>query len=158
MSGFNQVIVLGRLGNDPDIRYTQGGVAVASLSLATSRREKQQGSEDRVEVTTWHRVKAFGKQAEIIGEHVRKGDLLFVEGRLSYWEAQGERGKLQVAEIILEHFEFTGGGRRDSGGNEGGTSRSSTTRQQQAPRGAQRAPRPTQQQPQDDFTDDDIPF
>ena len=112
MSGFNQVILLGRLGNDPEVKYTQAGSAVCSLSIATSRRRKDDAGEWQ-EVTAWHRCKAFGKQAEVIGEHVKKGDLLFVEGRLDYWEAKSERGgKLMVAEVIVEHFEFGGGSRR----------------------------------------------
>lgn len=170
MSGFNQVILLGRLGNDPETKYTQGGTAVVSLSIATSRRRKD-GAGDWIEETAWHRVKAFGKQAEVIAEHCRKGDLLFVEGRLDYWEAKGERGKLMVAEVILEHFEFIGGGKRGGDGQQGQSSRSGgggASRGSSAPRGAQRpasrgpdrygdAPA-SSEGPSGDFLDDDIPF
>lgn len=158
MSGFNQVILLGRLGNEPETKYTQGGTAVVSLSIATSRRRKD-GAGDWVEETAWHRVKAFGKQAEVIAEHCRKGDLLFVEGRLDYWEAKGERGKLMVAEVILEHFEFAGGGGRSEGGRgerSGSSSRAPARGATRGPtsRGGQQAPA---REP-DDFVDDDIPF
>ncbi len=158
MSGFNQVILLGRLGNDPELKFTQGGTAVVGLSMATSRRQKDRDGEWQ-EVTSWHRIKAFGKQAEVIGEHCHKGDLLFVEGRLDYWEAEGKRGKLMVAEVILEHFEFAGGGGRSEGGR--GERSGSSSR---APaRGATRGPtsRGGSQAPArapDDFVDDDIPF
>ncbi len=156
MSGFNQVILLGRLGNDPETKYTQGGTAVVSLSLATSRRQKDRDGEWQ-ELTSWHRVKAFGKQAEVIAEHCHKGDLLFVEGRLDYWEAEGKRGKLMVGEVILEHFEFAGG-RRVGGGQLGSSRGGSAPRGSSAPRGAQRGPAPRQAPPMDDFPDDDIPF
>lgn len=161
MSGFNQVILLGRLGNDPELKYTQGGTAVVGLSMATSRRQKDRDGEWQ-EVTSWHRIKAFGKQAEVIGEHCKKGDLLFVEGRLDYWEAEGNRGgKLQVAEVILEHFEFAGGSRGGSEGRSGsssgygraparGATRGPTTRA-----GGAAAPAGGDGEP---FIDDDIPF
>lgn len=110
MSGFQQVIILGRLGNDPELKYTQGGSPVVNFSLATSRHRKD--GDERVEITSWHRCKAFGKQAELISDHARKGEVLFVEGRLEYWEAKGDKGgKLMVAEVVVEHFEFGGGGR-----------------------------------------------
>ena len=157
MAGFNQVILLGRLGQDVEIKYTQGGTAVVSLSMATSRRQKDRDGEWQ-EVTSWHRIKAFGKQAEVIGEHCHKGDLLFVEGRLDYWEAEGKRGKLMVAEVILEHFEFAGGRREGGGGQQGGSRGGSTQRGSSAPRGAQRGPSQRQAPPMDDFPDDDIPF
>lgn len=155
MSGFNQVILLGRLGNDPETKYTQGGTAVVSLSLATSRRQKDRDGEQQ-EITSWHRVKAFGRQAEVIAEHCHKGDLLFVEGRLDYWEAEGKRGKLMVAEIVLEHFEFAGGRRSEGGGQQ--SSRGPSTSRQPA-RGATRGPTTrTAPPPADDFVDEDIQF
>lgn len=160
MSGFNQVILLGRLGNDPELKWTQGGTAVVGLSMATSRRQKDRDGEWQ-ELTSWHRIKAFGKQAEVIGEHCKKGDLLFVEGRLDYWEAEGKRGKLMVAEIILEHFEFAGSPR---GSSEGGSSQRSGTTSRAPARGATRGPsnrggaQAPAQAPADDFVDDDIPF
>lgn len=160
MSGFNQVILLGRLGNDPELKYTQGGTAVVGLSMATSRRQKDREGEWQ-ELTSWHRIKAFGKQAEVIAEHCHKGDLLFVEGRLDYWEAEGKRGKLMVAEIILEHFEFGGSPR---GSSDGGRNERSGSPSRAPARGATRGPsnrggsQAPAQAPADDFVDDDIPF
>lgn len=154
MSGFNQVVLVGRIGQDLDLKYTRGGTAVLRISLATSRRVKDEAG-DYQEQTSWHSVKAFGRQAEVISQHCGKGDGLFVEGRLDYWEAEGKRGKLMVAEIILEHFEF---GPRAGGGTGGGQRQ---TGQQQPQRGAQRPPaRDTSQRnpSPDDFVDDDIPF
>jgi single-strand DNA-binding protein len=165
MSGFNQVILLGRVGNDPESKFTQGGTAVVSISLATSRRRKDNDDQWQ-EITSWHRVKFFGKQAEIIQEHVRKGDLLFVEGRLDYWEAKSDRGaKLMVAEIIGEHFEF-GGGRRSDAERQQAPAAGSTARQRareavhgSGEGGAAAAGAGTgQQKPFDEPFDDDIPF
>lgn len=113
MSGFNQFILLGNVGSDPEVKYLQSGSAAVRVSLATSRRRKDDAGEWQ-EKTTWHRIKFFGNQAELIGEHVKKGDKLFVEGRIEYWEAEGARGKIQAADLIGEHFEFAGKGRGDA--------------------------------------------
>lgn len=167
MSGFNQVILLGRLGSDPELKYTQGGTAVVSLSIATSRRQKKRNSDDWEEITSWHRVKAFGKQAEVIAEYASKGDQLFIEGRLEYWEAKSDRGaKLMIAEIVLEHFDFAGGKRQGGdeaargGGGGARSTRGASSRPTAGPRGATRGPsgRQPEQPPADDFSDDDIPF
>lgn len=81
MSNFNQVTLLGRLGADPEIRTTPNGQTVANLRLATSEKWKTKEGEAK-ERTEWHTVTAFGRQAEVIGEYVRKGHLLLVQGRL----------------------------------------------------------------------------
>lgn len=146
MSGFNQVVLVGRIGQELDLKYTQGGTAVLRISLATSRRVKDQAG-DYQEKTSWHSVKAFGSQAEVIAKHCNKGDGLFVEGRLDYWEAEGKRGKLMVAEVILEHFEF---GPRAGGG-------SGQPRQQPA-RDTGRSGPPAQHDDPIPFDDDDLPF
>lgn len=166
MSGFQQVIVLGRLGGDPEVKYTQGGTAVCRFSLATSRMERVRGSEEKAEKTTWHNVKAFGRQAEVIGEHVKKGDLLFVEGRLDNWKAEAADGSVKYGtDLIVEHFEFAGG--RSGRGEEGSERSTSRPQTAQSPRGATRGPTPQRQAasapaqaPADDlpFEDDDIPF
>lgn len=163
MSGFNQVILLGRLGNDPEVKYLQSGTAVVSLSLATSRKRKDQAGES-IEETSWHRVKGFGRQAEIIAEHCRKGDLLFVEGRLDYWEAEGKRGKLMVADIILEHFEFGGSPRRAAAPEPAPSRadrRSAAMEEARSALGAHHAeskPAAPASDYVDPFIDDDIPF
>ena len=155
MSGFQQVIVLGRLGNDPETKYTQSGTAVVSFSLATSRRRKD-AEGNTVEVTAWHRCKAFGSQAELIAERVRKGQRLFVEGRLEYWQAKTERGQVSVAEVIVEHFEFADG-MAPRGGDDAGDDRSarSTQARDQARRAVHGDSGP---QAFDQPFDDDIPF
>lgn len=153
MSGFCQVILVGRLGNAPELKYTQGGTAALAMSIATSRSVKSRVSGEYEDVVSWHRVKAFGRQAEVIAQHCNKGDQLFIEGRLDYWEAEGKRGKLMVSEVVLEHFEFAGrAGGGDRQQDRGGRPPQRNTQQRGRPAQHQDAP------PHDDFVDDDIPF
>src|ERR1700728_889612 len=81
MSGVNKVIIVGRLGGDPEVRYTPGGQSVARLSIATSENwnDKQGQKQERTE---WHRVVVWGKMAEVVGQHLTKGRQVYVEGRL----------------------------------------------------------------------------
>ena len=167
MSGFQQVIVLGRLGGDPDVKFTQGGTAICRFSLATSRMQSKNGGE-KEEVTTWHSCKAFARQGEVIGEHLKKGDMLFVEGRLDNWKSTSADGVTKYGtDLIVEHFEFVGG-RRAEGGEAGpsrsqgagahrGASRGPSTQRPAASRPAQAAP-PADTGSFSDFVDDDIPF
>lgn len=152
----NKVILTGRLGSDPTLAYTRGGTASLSISVATTRRAKNK-QDEWIDETTWHRVKAYGKPAEIIAEHFRKGSFIYIEGRISYWEAQTEKGKVHPAEIILEYFEFTGassgaGEARTRGNNHGGDRQQTPPDRQQRGTGRESTP------PADDFFDDDIPF
>jgi single-strand DNA-binding protein len=156
MSGFVQIIALGRLGGDPELSYTQGGTAVAKFSIATSRKRGEE------EVTTWLRWKAYGKQAELIAEHVKKGELLFCEGRPDQWQAEGERGKVTVTDYIVEHFEFCSA-RRDADGGRPSTQHPSSDRPARgySPSRPARGPaeRDSQQLNRSGGTfDDDIPF
>lgn len=155
MSGFQQFIALGRLGGDPETKYTQGGTAVTTFSLATSRKRKDRDGNEREE-TQWHRCKAFDKKAEVIAEHVKKGDQLFVEGRVEYWQAETDGGKRSGAEIIVEHFEFCGG--RRSQGEERQSSSSASARERAREQVHGRDPTPAVGGAFDQPFDDDIPF
>ena len=90
--GVNKVILIGNLGNDPEIRYTPAGSAVANVSLATTEvwRDKQSG--DLQERTEWHRVVFFNRLAEIVGEHLKKGSKIYIEGTLRTRKWQGRDG------------------------------------------------------------------
>jgi len=81
MRGINKVIILGSLGGDPEVRYSQGGSAMATVSVATSESWKDKGSGEKKERTEWHRVKLFGKLAEIAGEYLKKGSKVYFEGK-----------------------------------------------------------------------------
>jgi single-strand DNA-binding protein len=104
----NKAILIGRLGKDPDLRYTPGGRAVASFSLATS--ERWTGADgQRNESTTWHNIVAWGKQAEVIKEYLSKGREVYIEGRISnrsYDDKDGNRR--YISEVVVQNFQFIG--------------------------------------------------
>ena len=80
--GINKVILVGRLGNDPDVRYTAGGSAITTISIATSESWKDRNTGQQQERTEWHRVVFFGRLAEIAGQYLKKGSQVYVEGSL----------------------------------------------------------------------------
>ena len=82
--GVNKVILVGNLGNDPETKYTQGGLAITTLSVATTNVRKDKDGQ-QIEKTEWHRVKLFGKLGEIAGEYLRKGSQCYLEGRIEYF-------------------------------------------------------------------------
>lgn len=155
--GINKVILVGNLGNDPDTKYTQGGMAITRISLATTsvRKDKDGNQQERTE---WHRVVFFGKLGEIAGEYLRKGSSVYVEGSLRYDKYTGQDGVEKYStDIIADEMQMLGG--KGEGGGGGGGDRPQRSapaqRQDSAPR---RQASPAQQAPMDDFADDDIPF
>ncbi|MBI5266945.1 MAG: single-stranded DNA-binding protein [candidate division Zixibacteria bacterium] len=105
----NKAILIGRLGKDPELRYTPGGKAVASFSLATNERWTGQDGQKN-ESTTWHNIVAWGKQAEIIKEYLTKGREIYIEGRIdnrSYEDKEGN--KKYISEIVVTNFQMIGG-------------------------------------------------
>lgn len=103
----NIVCLVGRVGRDPELRTTQGGGSVATLSVATNRSEKK--GDKWEEVTDWHRCVAFGKTAEAIGRFLQKGSLVSLHGQVRYrsWEKDGE--KKTSTEIVIDRIDFLGG-------------------------------------------------
>ncbi|MFT5826110.1 MAG: single-strand DNA-binding protein [Yoonia sp.] len=119
MASFNKVILMGNLTRDPELRVTANGHSICKLGLAVNRVYNTKDGERREE-TTFVDVDAFGKQAEVISKYLRKGNPIFVEGRLKFeqWETDGQkRSKLSVA---LDKFEFIGGREESDGGTSGG--------------------------------------
>lgn len=115
--GINKVILVGAVGKDPELRYSQSGSAVASISLATSESWKDKNG-DKQERTEWHKLQFFGKLAEIVGEYVKKGQQLYVEGSLrtdKYTDKQGVE-KYSTG-IIVNEMQMLGG-RRDQEGEQ----------------------------------------
>jgi len=170
--GINKVILVGNLGDDPETKYTQGGMAVTSASLATTsvRKDKDGNTQERTE---WHRLKFFGKVAEIAGEYLRKGSQVYVEGSIRYDKFTGQDGQERYfTDIVVDQMQMLGG-RGDGGGGGGGggsrherggggdrparsaPQRQDSPRQEQAPR---RDTAPASRDYGDDFADDDIPF
>lgn len=177
--GINKVILVGNLGNDPDTKYTQGGMAVTRISLATTsvRKDKDGNNQERTE---WHRVVFFGKLGEIAGEYLRKGSQCYVEGELRYDKYTGQDGvEKYTTDIVANEMQMLGGRGEGGGGMGGGDrpQRAAAPRQEYGGGGGQRSgggggnyggggqqqaprrPAPAQQPaPMDDFADDDIPF
>lgn len=148
----NRVFLLGNVGRDPEIRSTGGGVMVANFSIATSSRSKdQQGNwQDRTE---WHNLVAYQRTAEIIRDYVKKGNKLYIEGRLqtSSWDDKTTGQKKYKTEIIVNDLSLLSG--RGEGGDSGGGSYSKSN----TASFDQRAPAEDFSQ-STEITDDDIPF
>ena len=115
--GINKVILIGNLGADPEVRYTQGGSAVANLRMATSESWRDKQSNEMKEQTEWHRVACFGRLAEIAGEYLRKGSKVYIEGglRTRQWERDGQTH--YTTEIIARELQMLDG--RAQGGGTG---------------------------------------
>jgi len=162
--GINKVILVGNLGNDPDTKYTQSGMAVTRISLATTsvRKDREGNQQERTE---WHRVVFFGKLGEIAGEYLRKGSQVYVEGELRYDKYTGQDGvEKYTTDIVANEMQMLGG-RGEGGGGGDRPQRSAPQRQGGGASGGQdyapRRQQPAPQQsapPMDDFADDDIPF
>ena len=165
--GINKVILVGNLGADPEVRYTGGGTAIASLRIATSENWTDKQSGQKQERTEWHRVKLFGRLAEIAGEYLKKGSQIYVEGSLrtdKYTDKDGiER---YSTDIIANDLQMLGGRGGESGGGMGGGGGYRERPQGGAPRqgGGSDYGNAPQRQPaapmesNSNFDDDDIPF
>lgn len=140
--GINKVILIGHLGQDPEIRYMPNGNAVANITLATSETWRDKQSGEQKEKTEWHRVVFFGKLAEIVGEYLRKGSQVYVEGRLQTRKWQGQDGQDRyTTEIVVDvggSMQMLGG-RPQGGGGQGGQQQGGWGGQQQGgqPQGGQ---------------------
>ena len=144
--GINKVILVGNLGQDPEVKYMQNGGAVANISVATADTWKDKNSGQKKERTEWHRVVFFNKLAEIVGEYLRKGSQVYVEGRLQTRKWQDKSGQDRyTTEIVANDMQMLGGNQN------GGTS------QQAAPQSQSTGQQPPPQGGPNDF-DDDIPF
>ncbi|QSX75099.1 single-stranded DNA-binding protein [Lysobacter arenosi] len=167
--GINKVILVGNLGDDPETKYTQGGMAVTKARLATTsvRKDREGNTQERTE---WHRVTFFGKLGEIAGEYLRKGSQVYVEGSIRYDKYTGQDGVERYStDIIADEMQMLGG-RGEGGGGGGGAGRGefrgggdrserparAPARQESAPR--REAPAAKSNDFADDFADDDIPF
>lgn len=121
--GVNKVILVGNLGADPEVRYSQGGSAITTLSVATSESWKDKNGEQQ-ERTEWHRVKCFGRLAEIAGEYLTKGRQVYVEGSLRTEKYTDKNGVDKYAtDVVAQELQFLGGqGGGESGGGAGRSS------------------------------------
>jgi len=142
MASFNKIIVVGYLGRDPELRYTSDGTPVCNFSVATTERRKDRQGEMQ-DITTWFRVNVWRRQAEVANQYLKKGKLVYVEGRLTQSEYQDREGQTRTSlEIQASDIQFLGS-RGDEGGGE------TESRPVKANRPAE---------PSGPISDDDIPF
>jgi single-strand DNA-binding protein len=153
MASFNKVILVGNLTRDPELRYTPKGVAIAKFTLAINRTWKSENGESKEEVT-FVEVDAFGRQAETVGQYLKKGSPFMVEGRLKLdqWEDKQTGQKRSRLGVVLEGFQFLGGG---GGGGRGDGGVPDAPRSRPAPAAA-KAESPDADMPPPE--DDDVPF
>jgi single-strand DNA-binding protein len=143
--GINKVILVGNLGNDPDVRYTANGAAVSNISIATAESWKDKDTGEQQERTEWHRVVFFGRLAEIVAEYLKKGSQVYVEGRLQTRKWQDKDGNDRyTTEIVANEMQMLG-------------SRSGAGSYEQSSPAPAHEPAPAGK-PDDNFVDDDIPF
>ncbi|MBT3368087.1 MAG: single-stranded DNA-binding protein [Nitrospina sp.] len=120
MAGLNKVMLIGNLGRDPEIRYTQQGLAVVNFSIATSESWTDKNTGDRQEKTEWHNIVVFGKQAETCEKYLSKGSKIYVEGRLQTSNYEKEGQTHYMTKIVVSNFQFLGGKQDNQGGGSGG--------------------------------------
>jgi single-strand DNA-binding protein len=154
MANFNKVILAGNLTRDPELRYTPKGMAIAKIGVAINRRWRDSATNEEREETTFVDVDAFGKQAETIGQYLKKGRPILIEGRLRLdtWEDKQTQQKRSKLGVVLENFQFLDSGNR--GGETGATNPAPAARQAAAPPATAPSEAPAEEAP----PEDDVPF
>ncbi|MFT6408117.1 MAG: single-strand DNA-binding protein [Arenicella sp.] len=183
MAGVNKVIIVGNLGNDPEVRYSNNGAAIANISVATSDSWKDKNTGERQERTEWHRVTLFNRLGEVAGEYLKKGSKVYIEGKLQTRKWQDPQGNDRYStDIIADQMQMLdsrgggmgggqggggyqqpsggqqfGGGQQQGGQQQGGAQQGGQKQGGQQFGGGQPSQAPSQPAPATDF-DDDIPF
>jgi single-strand DNA-binding protein len=152
MANLNKVMLIGNLTRDPELRVTPKGTAICTFSIAVNRKFKDDSGGEREEVT-YVDIEAWGKSGENISKYCTKGRPLFVEGRLrlDQWEDKTTKEKRSRMKVVLENFQFLGGGRSEGGAGEGGEPRTYAPRAGAAPKSAAPSAPP-------ENLDEDVPF
>jgi len=145
MASINKVILVGNIGADPTIRYMPSGDAVASIAVATTNKWKDKATGEQREAVEWHKISAFGKLAEIMGQYLKKGSQVYIEGKLKTRKYTDKDGVEKYSTDIVADVMQMLGGKPDQ------SDQSSGVRPQS---------KPAQSKPEPDFSDidDDIPF
>lgn len=158
MASVNKVILVGNLGRDPEVRYSAEGAAICNISIATTSNWKDKNTGERREETEWHRIVFYNRLAEVVGEYLKKGRAVYVEGRLRTRKWQNKEGQDQyTTEVIADQMQMLGG--RDSAGGDGGGGYESGGQSKPAARPqAQRPQAPAASPANLGDLDDDIPF
>jgi len=158
--GVNKVILVGNLGKDPEMKYTASGAAVCNITVATSESWNDKQTGEKVENTEWHRIVSFQRLAEIMGEWLKKGSQVYIEGKLQTRKWQDQNGQDRyTTEIVANQMQMLG----KTGGGDSNSKQKSTEPQVPGFRKPDPAPSQVTQssapaQGSNDFVDDDIPF
>lgn len=146
--GINKVILVATVGRDPEVKYMPSGGAVVNLSAATNESWKDKTTGEKKERTEWHKLTFYNRLAEIVGEYVRKGQQIYIEGRLRTRDYEKDGQKHYITEIMVDEMQMLGGGRGGAGGGD-------RSMRDEAPSRSAPAGEPSGG---GDFQDDDIPF
>ena len=152
--GVNKAIIVGNLGQDPDVRYAPSGSAITNISVATTESWKDKNTGEKQDRTEWHRVVFFNRLAEIAGEYLRKGSQVYIEGKIQTRKWQDKDGNDRyTTEIVANEMQMLGS--REGGGNFNAESASQAA---PAPQASPTQQKPAASEPAKDDFDDDIPF
>jgi single-strand DNA-binding protein len=157
----NKVTLLGNLGKDPEVKFLPSGQAVANFSIATADRYKDKTSDEWQERTEWHNITAYGRTAEIVRDYVKKGNKLYIEGRLTTrsWDDKESGKKVYRTEIVVNELVLLSGrGDGESGGYSRSSAGSSSASGGNTASFDQRSSSPQDDYAHAEITDDDIPF
>lgn len=157
MSGVNKVILVGRLGKDPEVRHLENGATVANFSIATSETYKDRTTGERREQTEWHNVVLWRGLADVAEKYVKKGDMIYVEGKLRTrsWEKDGVTR--YTTEVVGDNMTMLGGGNNNSGGSSAPAQDYGYQQQQATPASTSSNTQQSAPAPVDNATDD-LPF
>ena len=157
--GVNKVIIIGNLGQDPEVKYMPNGNAVANVTVATSESWKDKNTGEQVDKTEWHRVVFFRRLAEIVGEYLKKGSKVYIEGKLQTRKWQDKNGAdhwtTEIMANEMQMLDSRGGGSSDFNQSQGQDQGMGGGQQQS---GSQSAPSQAAPAPMNNDFDDDIPF
>lgn len=158
MASVNKVILVGNLGADPETRYMPNGDAVANIRLATTESWKDKATGEKKDLTEWHRVVFYRKLAEIVGQYLKKGSAVYVEGRIRTRKWQDKEGQERyTTEIEANEMQMLGG-RQNASSSSGGEAEYGGSMPSSAPSNASRSAAPAKKVPSFEDMDDDIPF
>ena len=159
MASVNKVILVGNLGKDPEIRYMTNGDAVANVTIATSESWKDKASGEKKEITEWHRLVFYRKLAEIVGQYLKKGSTVYVEGRIRTRKWTDKEGQERyTTEIEVTEMQMLGGRSGGAPSSSGGEAEYGGSMPSSSAPSASRGAAPAKKAPSFEDMDDDIPF